>query len=509
MEKIAIIDMGSNTIRMVIYQVADDSFHLIDDTKETVRLSERMGEERTLKPEAINRALGTLTRFMKICRSRGVTTVIPVATAAVRRAANQQEYLQLVERETGLAFRVLSGQEEGYYGFLGVLNGFTLQHGFTLDIGGGSSEITHFTDRTLRHSVSMSFGALTLTEAFRHADGKLAVHEVRSHLRSAYQAESWISGAPGHPLIGLGGTVRNIARIHRAIINYPLESAHHYAMSKQQVDDTMNYISSLSLKQLQSLPGLSKDRADIIVAGGLIIQTLMEASKAPLLFISGNGLREGLFYEYYQRHYGQSSSDVLLNDVYNLMRYYHVDVEHSRHVAHLAVRLFDELAILHGYGESERRLLWAAAHLHDVGVAVNFYDWQKHTFYVLLHSKLVGLTHRERLLVALIASFKNKKKSRELAEPYQMLLASDDEDRVQKLGILLLMARALDRALSNDIQDVICDIQDKKLKIRVQSIHPDIRLELKEAGEFQQKFEKSFGREYSLEADIIDERPNR
>lgn len=507
LEKIAIIDMGSNSIRMVIYQLTENSYHLIDDTKETVRLSENMGQEQSLKSAAIERALAALSRFMKICRYRGVTTILPVATAAVRQAKNQAEYLELVKRRSGLSFRVLSGEEEGYYGFLGVINGFTLPDGYTLDIGGGSSEITRFANRKLAQSVSMPFGALTLSEQYREkgAEGRIAMSGLRQALRQAFAEQGWIGSEPGLPLIGLGGTLRNIASIHRNIINYPLKSAHYYTMTKNQLDETMNFIGTLTVKELQGLPGLSKDRADIIVAGGCIIQTLMEAAKAPHLIISGNGLREGLFYEEYYRRSGPSE-DVLSADIINTMHYYNVDIEHARHVAHLSVRLFDQLTALHPFGQRERLLLWIAARLHQVGIAVNFYDWQTHTFYVLLHSKMVGLDHRERLLVAMIASFKNKKKIRELSQPYQSLLAAGDEDMAQKLSILLSMARALDRAMSNDIVDVVCEVTDKKVKIKVQSINPDIKLELKEAGEFQQKFEKAFGCDYSLKAEIVGER---
>ncbi len=501
MDKIAIIDMGSNSIRMVIFQVTKQVYHLIDDTKETVRLSENMGAEQTLKAPAIKRALAALTRFMKICRSRGVTTILPITTAAVRQAINQSEFLEAVERQTGLRFRVLSGQEEGYYGFLGVMNGFAVDAGFTLDIGGGSSEVTYFADRQLKNAVSLPFGALTLTEQFREK-----ASELKAYLHKVYQEYRWFGSQTGLPLIGLGGTVRNIARVHRQLIGYPLESAHHYQMSKTQVDDTINYMSSLSLQELQSLPGLSKDRTDIIVAGGLIIQTLMEACRAPRLLISGNGLREGLFFEYYYGDKGSlSGEEVTMSDVFNTMEYYNVDVDHSRHVAFLSARLFDELQSLHKLGKKERQLLSIAAYLHDVGVAVSFYDWHKHTFYVLLHSKIAGLTHRERLLIALIASFKNKKKTREWIAPYQMITEPGDEELVQKLSLLLLMARAFDRALSKEIVDVSCRLANKQIQITVSTTSRDIELELKEANEFQQKFEKAFGYKYTLSAEIVDE----
>ncbi|MGE5702583.1 MAG: hypothetical protein ACM32O_08660 [Clostridia bacterium] len=510
-QKVAVIDMGSNTIRMVIFQMNGLTYHLIDDTKETVRLSENMGPEQTIKPAAMERALSALARFMKICRSRDVQTIIPVATAAVRQANNQADYLARVKAETGLTFRVLSGHEEGYYGFVGIINGITEPEGFTLDIGGGSSEVTYFHERKMQQSVSMPFGALTLTEQFRDksTDGKLSLPFVRHYLQEAISRHDWIHGKTGVPLIGLGGTVRNIARIHRELIQYPLESAHQYEMSKAQVDETMDFITRLTLKELQALPGLSKDRADIIVAGGLIIQMLMEQTNSPKLIISGNGLREGLFFEHYEKSNGPVAlRDPLESDVLNTMRYYNVEIEHAKHVAHLSTRLFDELAEIHHLGQRERLLLWIAAHLHNTGVAVSFYEWQKHTFYVLLHTKIVGLTHRERLLVALIAAHRAKKKTRELSLPYQVLLRPEDEELVGKLSILLMMARAMDRSLSSHIQDVSCEQKDGKIRIVVYSVNPDIHLELKEASELLQKFEKAFGCEYSLKTKLTAERKN-
>lgn len=502
MEKIAIVDMGSNTIRMVIFQVTEQAYHLIDDTKETVRLSEKMGPELTLKPAAVSRALSTLQRFLKICRSRDVKTIIAVTTAAVRIARNQAEFLQQVEEETGLAFRVLSGEEEAYYGFLGVLNGFAQESGFTLDIGGGSSEITIFSNRELQRTVSMPYGALTLTERFRLSggDGRVDIPALRQYLLESFNGIEWMGLTSGLPLFGLGGTVRNIARVHRHLAQYPLESAHQYEMSKGELDTTLSILGEMSLKQLQEMPGLSKERADLIVAGGLIIQCLMEKIQAPALFISGNGLREGIFHEYLkEKHWQYNDADVLMSEVQNLMGYYHVDEIHSRHVAYLSQRLFHELISLHAYGEREATLLSVAAHLHDVGVAVSYYDWQLHTAYILTHSKIPGVTHRERLIIAMVASFRNKKKMREMLGPYLKLLRPQDEELIQRLGILLLIARALDRSLAGDIRDVFCELVDKRVRILVQSVHPDIRLELKVAGEFVQRFEKAFGREYTLE----------
>jgi len=470
-EKLGVIDLGSNSVRLMIMQTyANGSFKLIDEIKEGVRLSEGMIKDGLLQPRAIKRTIETIGLFTKLCSTNGIDKIIAVASAAVREAVNQKEFLAQLSQETGIKFRVLSGEEEAYYVYQGVVNSLEIKDGIIVDIGGGSTEIVKIKDRNLVESVSVPFGTVNLTEKFlgTNKNNGSQLEKMESFLQEILHEMPWLRKEKNPSLIGVGGTMRNLAKIDRRRKKYPLEIIHNYRLSTQDLHNIYQEIKVTNSEQRKKIAGLSKDRTDIIMAGFAMIEAISQFTKAKTLIISGNGLREGIFYNYLLGQRGAVMvEDVLSHSVENFMGFYGIRKHHAKHVCKLVLKLFDQLQELHGLGSEERKLLWVSSLLHDCGIAINYYNHSRHTFYLLTNSRLNGLSHRELVICAFICVLHSQEEVRKrgLAQ-YSDLLEEADYEKIYKLGILLRICTGLDRSTTGIVGDVNCQMKDDYVEIK-------------------------------------------
>jgi exopolyphosphatase/guanosine-5'-triphosphate,3'-diphosphate pyrophosphatase len=468
--RIAIIDLGSNTSRLIILAYSPGtSFQLIDQVRERVRLSEGMGAENVLRPAPMNRAVHLVKVFKALCDANGIETIIATATSAVRDARNQAELLSLVENEAGLKLRVLSGTEEAYYGYLGAINSTPLINGLVLDIGGGSLELSRVRQRQLINSTSLPLGAVRLSETFLRSDPikPADVRLVNRYVEALLNSIDWSKASRGDQLVGLGGTVRALAKMDQRRRNYPLDRLHGYVLTLPAIETLLHEMEDLPLSKREKLPGLNSDRADVIVGGTLALVRLMRLGGYHELIVCGQGLREGLFYEHFLRDLPTPLvPDVRAFSLANLTELYDVTWTHARHVEALAVALFDQLRSLHGGGSFERAILSGAALLHDIGVAIDYYNHDDHSAYLILNAELPGFTHREIALMALLAHYHRRGKPD--VTPFKGVLTRDDEDRAAKLGALLRLAEYLDRSRTQVVRSIRCRIQESAVQIMCQ-----------------------------------------
>ena len=499
-QHIGIIDLGSNTARMIVIQYQPyHSFKLIDEVQENVRLAHNMGDTNTLQPEPMARAIETLKMFVALGTALHVPHIIAVATSAVRDAVNQAAFLAQVKDATGLAIRVLSGEEEAYYGYLGVVNSLPLQDGWIFDIGGGSVELASVRGRGFVNGSSLPLGTVRLTERFLRDDppSKADLKALDKHLDAALDEIGWFALQGAMQLVGVGGTVRNLAKMEQRATLYPIDNVHGYHIPFERVDDWAIRLSKMNRAEREQVNGLNNDRADVITAGLLLIRKLMQRSGAASLWVSGQGLRDGLFYE--QFVLGSQPpliSNLRLFAAENLARLYNYHVVHSIKVRDLCLSMFDQLGSLHGYGAWERELLAAAAILHDIGVAVNYYDHHKHSLYLILHAALGGFSHREMALIALMTRLHRKGSVQD--EGLAGLLQEGDLARLGKLSALLRIAEYLERSKSQVIQAVQCNIEKTVVKITVQAVG-DATIEIWDANRRTNLFRKAYGVDVVIE----------
>lgn len=463
LRRIGVIDVGSNTSRLIILAYTPGvSFRLIDQVREQVRLAEGMGAENLLRPEPMERMVRLLRVFRSLCAANGIDSVVAVGTSAVREARNQAEFLKRVEEGAGLTLRVLSGDEEARYGFLGAVNSLAVTSGLVVDIGGGSVELVRVRDRRPHESVMLPAGAVRLTEAFLRKDPPRTtdIQTLTRYIEYMLRDLSWLSAKRGDVFIGTGGTIRTLAKIDQRLRDYPLGRVHGYVLTQARLEVLVEKLSKLPVRKRRKFPGLASDRADVILAGALVLLHVMERSGHSELTVSGQGLREGIFYEHFLRDTG---SDTVENPrafgLANLSLLYDLNWPHARHVEALAVSLFDRLRPLHGYGPQERAVLSAAALLHDLGLAIDYYSHHEYSARVLLDADLPGFHHREVALMSQLVLYHRRGMPK--TQPFPGLLTREDDERIRKLGALLRLAEYLERSRTQTIQAIRCRIQPR------------------------------------------------
>lgn len=492
MDRIGIIDLGSNSIRLIIIDIKENgAHHQIENLKETVRLRSGTDAQGLLTKEGMDSAVEIVSLFVRFCRARQVTTIIAVATAAVRRAPNQSEFLDSIKKQAGVTIEVLSGEEEAHLGYIGLINSVTETTGLMAEIGGGALKLVGFKDRLPQNSITLDFGAVSLMETYHLQDLPASedVHALETFLDEAFAKIAWL---PNYPrLMGLGGTCRSLARVYRRHVQYLPDVTHGIIIPTEAVEEIYRMLKGMDLEERRQIPGLEQARADLSVTGIGMIYRLLRAINASELMVCASSLRDGLFYKHiYPRD--PVLFNVLTHHTHNLIDYHNLDENHLRRVSNLAVILFDQLTSLHGLGSYERRLLLIAGLLHELGVVISVESLEKHTLYTALNSPLLGLNHRERVLVAFLAAshdgfFQGNLQDFVTHGP----IHADDIGRIKKLAPLLQIAHSLDRSRTGVVTHLQATVTAESCQLKIfgtQKRELEIRDAFRQAEAFEQQY---------------------
>jgi exopolyphosphatase / guanosine-5'-triphosphate,3'-diphosphate pyrophosphatase len=454
-ERTAVIDMGSNSWRLVVYGYEPGTpwWSLVDEIREAVRISAGMGDTNTLQPDRVDRALHTAAVFAAFCRAAGVDAVEPVATSAIRDADNGEALLREIRERTGLKPRVISGREEARYGHVAIVNSTTLEDGFGLDMGGGSIQGMRIVGRELERAESLPLGSVRTSERF--LPDERAHHKqlkaLRKHAAGSLAELGWWQG--GGRLVGIGGTIRNLAAAAMKRMNLPDIDVQGFLLTRDALEELIEELASRPASKRGGVRGIKPDRGDVILGGAVVLSTALETGGFDAIEVTEAGLREGVFLE---RLLGEGGrfDDVRRESVENLAHRFEGDDAHPRHVAELSLAMFDGLraAGLHDLGAPERELLWAACMLHDIGTAIDYDDHHRHSHYLILNAGLPGFTPRELVLVGLIARY-HRKGEPDVSELGD--LAEDGDDaRVRLLSAVIRLAEQFERSRDHSISGV-------------------------------------------------------
>ncbi len=446
----AIIDIGSNSVRINIVGVSEEGhFMLVDQARERTRISSGMGEDKIIRPEAIERLLDTLHSFRQIMQVYKVKEVRALATAAIRQAKNQQEVLETVERETRLLLEVVSDREEATLGFLGSVNSLNEKDALLVDLGGASTEFVLMRNRRLLHLGSIAFGAVTLSEKFLH-DKEAA----KNFINEKFVEFPWLKEAEGLPIIALGGSIRTLAKIDQIRSNWPLDSLHGYCVSRENTAKYLDEISRATGARIRRIRGVSSSRADILRIGIVPFEVLFEMLKSPIVRISLQGIREGVFYRDYLHRNGREEvlDDVASFSASNLQKRLGVNVTHASYIEWLLLELYENLE--EKKDGRERELLQMAARLHDIGMGIDYFSHHQHGLYLTLNAGLLGFYDEERMFIALLIGLHRSRRLGRFSQPYSHWLGKEKMERIEKLGVLLALAERLDRTESGTVVSV-------------------------------------------------------
>ncbi|MHB8575714.1 MAG: Ppx/GppA phosphatase family protein [Dehalococcoidia bacterium] len=467
--RLGVIDLGSNSGRLILALRQIHGFPLIvDEAQVTLRLAEGLHASGEIGRPAIERARRALLAFRTAAENFGVEQLIAVGTSALRDAGNGPAVIEELQHKAGIEITLLSGEREAYYGYLAAVNSLPIIDGLVLDLGGGSLELSVVRGRALERSVSLPLGALRMNERFLAADppSNAQLAELRAHVAKRLKEAGIKKLRTGEVLVGGGGTVRTLAKLVRKASGAPSLRLHGYAIEHERLNELTRTLVSQPLQQRRRIAGMPPERADIIAAGALVVQTVVEATGARMLLVSGQGLREGVAYEALR-----SGKSPVVRDVRGagmdtfreryvtgaLRQFTHEDPQPrddvgtprgshpSDGVEPLALLLHDKLAAVlpPETGANDRPLLAAAAALCDAGRAVSLYRWPEHAVYLLTNGDLSGFTQAEAIFIAeVIASQEGQRVD---LKGYGLELSEADEVRAGRLGVVVGLARWLRR----------------------------------------------------------------
>ena len=503
MQRIAIIDIGSNSARLVISHIyKNGAYNMVYNQKEALRLSQKVDGQNLLTEEAFTSTIDTMRSFAHMCKIYQADKTIAVATAAIRNASNGGELVAKVAELTGIQLHIISGNTEAYISYLGVINTLDVKNGIIFDLGGGSTELILFKNRKILESVSLPLGAVNTTGMFniRNEMPSNVYNDLNAFIMSRLSQYPWLK-QNNLPLIGVGGTARTVAKIIQRAKKYPATKIHNYAYPVQTFRSFFNKLRLTNLEQRKKISGLSTERSDIILAGSSIISCLLEATGAKKLITSGCGLREGLFYDYYSKSNNVPliAKNILERSRENTLRLFESDTGHAHHITKLALAMFDGWMELHKVRKSYRRLLETAALLHDIGITINFYSHARHSAYMIQNAKLFGLTHKEQIITSAIAGWHNGvSKNYFKSRFYKEMLTESNWKLINKLALLLALAESLDYSEMRMVHTLTPSFNKKNAVLTVHAEHMPT-IEMHQLQDHLSWFKKTMGVELKVE----------
>ncbi len=487
--RLAALDVGTNSIRLIVAEASPDgSYRVIDDEKVIVRLGQGLAATGRLAQERMDAAIEAISSLRGIAEGYGVERMPAVATAAVREAENGGDFVRLARESAGIEIEVISSEEEARLSHRSVDNAFNIDHlnAVIVDIGGGSTEIVLSVGGVIEHVQSLKLGAVRMTEMFGQCEGSDEEYRrLLAHVRDTIKGSLSKPHVTPHLMFGTGGTFTTLASMsmHR---NAPQGGSgdllpftvRGYEMQRSEVKHLLDWLRKMSVRQRSSVPGLSPDRAPIIVGGLTIVERVMKRFSVNRVQVHEGGIRDGLLLREIDEMFGRGGrrrrgTPDRMREVRRFAAKCNYEKPDSEHVAHLALRIFDQLRERLGpeygwlFAEGNRELVEAAAVLRDVGYLVNYARHHKHSYHLIVHSDIGGFSPRELEIVANVARY-HRRALPKRSHPNFENLSVEDRRIVRGLAGILRIADGLDRTHTQSVSDVGVEVEDAQVVFRVE-----------------------------------------
>lgn len=491
--RVAAIDIGSNSLHLIVAEARPGQrFRIVEREKEMVRLAAGTLHTHHISPARMDAAIGTLRRFAALAQALGASPTIVTATSAVREAWNREVFLRRVERETGLQIEILPGVEEARLIALAVseVTDFGGERALIIDIGGGSTEFILTRGETPDYLASVKLGAVRLHEQFLKKNDpptRSDVEALTTYARSGLVRTVREIRAAGkfRRVIGTSGSILGLAAALQAISGDVEPKSNPTPVSGEKLSlkglEPLNrQLQRLSLKERRKTPGVDSRRADIIVAGGLLLETIMRELDIAELTTCDWSLREGMILNYLREHAPDmlaprtpeaGGESVRMQSVLTVARRYEYEAVHSHHTAKLAGRIFDGTRALHGLGPVEREWLEYGALLHDIGYHISHGSHHKHGMYLIRHAELPGFHTDEVAVIAALVRYHRGSLPKRKHEEF-VRLSPAKQTAVLKLVALLRLADAFDRRHQGVVDDLDVRLRGKRLTLTPLTANP-------------------------------------
>jgi exopolyphosphatase/guanosine-5'-triphosphate,3'-diphosphate pyrophosphatase len=473
--RLGAIDIGSNSVRLLVAEALRGSnYRILDEEREPTRLGRSVSSKGQLDDESMERTITALRTFKQIAAGYQVTTLRTIATCAVRESRNGPEFCRRVREQVGLDVEVISGEREARLAFASVQHAFDLssKNVIVADIGGGSTELVFATGNLIESIFSTPLGAVRLTEQFGIGDGVEEPDFAHGLARLEEEVNACLKKRTTRPLfaphflVGCGGTFTTLAELMMAAKREADVPVAGYRVSQAEIRHLLDRLTKMPLRGRRSMPGMTPDRADIIVAGLTIIDALLKRFRVNTVVVHTRGVRDGLVREMIEESLGSSGDEPEQREaaIERLAAACSGEVEHGRAVASLAGKIYDQLAASLDLVPGDRLLLECAARLQDVGYVINYDQHHKHSYHLIRNARIPGIRANDLEIIANVARYHRgahpKRKHENLSR-----LSTDDQQRVQRMAAILRLAGGLDRSRTQAVRDVVASITDGRAVI--------------------------------------------
>jgi exopolyphosphatase/guanosine-5'-triphosphate,3'-diphosphate pyrophosphatase len=507
--RLAAIDIGTNSLHMIVVQVRPDfSFDVVDREKEMVRLGAGGLDGRALTPEAMHTALQVLAKFRRLAESHRVDEIVAVATSAVREAENGGEFLKAITSQTSIRARVISGTEEARLIHLAAAYGVSRpgEVAVVVDIGGGSIEITRGAGPAVDATRSFKLGVIRLTERFVKSDPIEPRDERKLERYVEEQLEEYLTEIVTNGfdrVIGTSGTILSLGAVAAAAEDgaaaAPLRNRR---VPAKQIRRVRRLLTSLEIDKRVRVSGLDPRRADIAVAGAVLLDTILRRLDATEITLCDLSLREGLVLDYIARHRKEIAQadrypDVRRRSVIELAERCNYWPDHAHQIARLAVSLFDETRSAHGLTDKEREWLEYAALLHDIGVHISYERHHKHSYYLITNGQLRGFEPEEIETIALVARYHRRVEPKRRHQGFASL-RKRSRQTVRTLAAILRLAENLDRSHAQTVSGIAVHDRGDDVLLQLRTTG-DAELELWAATRHAAPLERVLGKPVRVE----------
>ncbi len=504
-KNLAAIDLGTNSFHLIIVKVKKDgSFESLGKEKETVRLGSGVEKRDIITPEAFERGILTLKRFKALAEVHEAE-IRAIATSALREAKNRDQFLERAESEIGIQIEIISGYEEARLIYYGILLGLPIfnKRILMIDIGGGSTELLIGEKGEVLFAQSLKIGAIRLTDRFLYGDPNTStqIQECRLYIESMlspYKRD--IERFHPEIIVGSSGTVQSIASMILAKKGEEVpRTLNSFVFTDKEFFEIREILNKAdTLKKRTKIEGLDVKRADIIVAGSLILEEIFKTFQIKSLTVSDFALREGIIYDTIQKWQENQTpyhplANIRLKAINSLFNSFPFEKEHVEQVTRLALEIFDQTKEIHKSSGQEREYLEAAAKLHEIGFGISHTSHHKHSYYIIRNSELmVGFNFEEIEIIALVARYHRKSPPKPKHTEFQAL-SKKAQTIVRKLASILRIADGLDRSHQSIVENLECEIQDKILLIKLKCKRElDPHIEIWAAKQKKDLFEETF-----------------
>lgn len=441
-----IIDIGSNSMRMVVLQKSSRfAFSLINETKSRVKISEGCYEnDGNLQEIPMQRAYESLKSFLNISNALKSRKIICVATSALRDAPNSNIFISKIRKDLGLNIKVIDGEKEAYYGGVAALNLLHDDTFVTVDIGGGSTEFCFVNKGKVEKSISLNIGTVRIKELyFNKNDVDGAKKYILDNLKKILDLEITIP----KKVVGIGGSIRALSKIVMAKNQYPLDILHGYAYQVKNEISLFDRISRAKNNEDLKSFGVKKDRFDTIKEGAFIFKTILDELKIDEVVTSGVGVREGAYLTDLLRNSNHKFPENFNISVRSLLDRFQIDEKQSAYLGNNAKKIFDVLKPIHNLDNKFRSLLVISSKLHSIGSTLNFYKSNDNAFDFILNGLNYDFLHTSRVVVAHTIKFSKKSlPSRNDILKYEDLLPSLEV--MQWMSFMISLNIAINQDLS-------------------------------------------------------------